>query len=496
MRRTVWRWSGAVLGCGLAVLMISSELLAQNQSNAPTKRADLSAEIAEAKAVLANPKVQAALKYVDDPASQKETIEQWVALVNTYSPTGSEIYKARHIAKLFKIYGLEEVRIDTANNVIGVRPGTGGGPTIVLNAHTDAVSLWPADQPINAFVADGRVWGPAANDDIMGVQQIITVLRAMNAANIQTEGDVWFVGVTGEEQGSPGVQRFVQANKHLLDWKKGAIFAQLHGGAGEGVSTGIYPNREMVHLSLYTPSDLFRWKPHSVQALARVVDRIYNEVYDKRTGELRDHDREGAGAQTKPAPLFMNLGILSSNPIYNGSVPHSWVSIDLRSPDSQRIVDAENQMRKIAEEVCAQLGPGHRYTLEVVQRKWGRDIEGFDRANSRAAKIAAAASAALYNTQPIIDPDTGCGDCLRAYEGGVPAMSFRGSIREEGGKVVPQVRQLRSETRRRTSGHDVSESGEIAAIWPGIKHSLLFIAAYSGLADAPATSAARSKGRE
>ena len=42
-------------------------------------------------------------------------------------------------------------------------------------------------------------------------------------------------------------------------------------------------------------------------------------------------------------------------------------------------------------------------------------------------------------------------------------------------------RALASEVRRRTATHDVTESGEIVRLWAGVKHGLLFAAAYAGL---------------
>jgi acetylornithine deacetylase/succinyl-diaminopimelate desuccinylase-like protein len=453
------------------------------------KRSDLDQDIAAARAVLAKPQVRKALKYVDEAESQKETVQQWVDLVNTYSPTGSEIYKARHLAKLFNIYGLEHVRIDDANNVIGVRPGTGEGPTIVLNAHFDAVALWPHDQPINGFVADGRVWGPAAADDLMGMQQVVTVLRALNYAKIQTKGDVWFVGFTGEEVGSTGVEHFVRANKHLLDWRKGAIIAQLHGGGGEGVSTGSYPYIDFAQLRFFTPLDRPRWEPHSVQALGRAIDRIYKEVYDPRSREIP----EGAPAKDlSQAPLYLNMGIVQANPIHNGSVPQAWVRLDLRSPSKQRLLDAEAAIRRIAEQVCAELAPGCRSGLEVNMELGTTGIEGYDKADNRAARVGAAASAALYDTEPMIDAESGCGDCRRAYMGGVPAMSFRGNVRDVQGVATKTPRGgLESETRRRTAGHNVTESAEIDRIWSGIKHALAFVVTYSGIAESTTSDQAR-----
>lgn len=470
-----------------------ARVAAQQPSSAlPMKRTDLGPEIAEAKAVLANPAIQAALKYIDEPESKKETIQQWLDLVNTYSPDGAEMYKARHLAKLFNIYGLENVHIDDAHNVIGIRPGTGGGPTIVLNAHVDAVALWPHDQPINAFLADGRIWGPAAGDDLMGVQQVIAVIRAMNAGKVRTRGDVWFVGFTGEELGSEGADHFTRANRPLLDWRKGAILAQLHGGGGEGVTTGSSPYIQYAQLRFFTPLTWERWRASSVLALARAITRIYAEVYDPKSLEISEYEPIG---DMRQAPLYMNLPMVEANPIHNGSAPQSWVRFDLRSPDEQKILDAEARIRKIAQEVSGQMGDGVRYSFEVNMELGTEGIPGYDKADNKAARAAAAASHALYGTDPMIDPDRGCGDCRRAYMNGVPALSFRGWVREDDGKVsVKPPGKLQSRTRLRTSGHSVTESAEIDRVWAGIKHALVFIATYSGLADAPAPSSSRPAG--
>ncbi len=153
-------------------------------------------ELSAARQMLQTPRVQDAMTYVD--GSDEETIREWLQLCEAYGPSGpqsemarsghgDEIYRSRLLYRLFRIYGLEKVHIDDELNVIGIRPGIGDGPTVVLNAHHDNVSLWPKEQPIQAFVADGRVWCPAARDDLMGTTQLLTVLRALNAADIETE---------------------------------------------------------------------------------------------------------------------------------------------------------------------------------------------------------------------------------------------------------------------------------------------------------------------
>jgi hypothetical protein len=168
------------------------------------------------------------------------------------------------------------------------------------------------------------------------------------------------------------------------------------------------------------------------------------------------------------------------------------VRLDLRSPSKQRLLDTEAAIRRIAEQVCAELAPGCRSGLEINMELGTTGIEGYDKANNRAARVGAAVSAALYGTDPIIDPESGCGDCRRAYMGGVPAMSFRGNVRDVGGVATKAPRGgLQSDTRRRTAGHNVTESAEIDRIWSGIKHALAFVVTYSGIAESTSDQARR-----
>ena len=169
-------------------------------------------ELQTAQQVLATDQLKQALQYTDQ--SRDETIQEFLRVCNANGPAGDEIYRARHLHRLFRIYGLENAHIDDQKNVIGIRRGTGEGPAVVLNAHMDVVAQWPKEQPIQAFVADGRIWCPGASDDLIGVVQLLTILRAMNAADIRTKGDVWFVMFAYEEQNndmaSPGAELFVQ----------------------------------------------------------------------------------------------------------------------------------------------------------------------------------------------------------------------------------------------------------------------------------------------
>ena len=71
---------------------------------------------------------------------------------------------------------------------------------------------------------------------------------------------------------------------------------------------------------------------------------------------------------------------------------------------------------------------------------------------------------------------------LAAFASGMPAMSFRGGVREDFGDPVGTLSGY-DPVRLRSTSHDVTESAEIAQLWPGLKQGLLFAITYAGLAN-------------
>jgi hypothetical protein len=376
MFRLHLRWYSALLG-GLAGIVAAGVV------NAQVVTPDVSQEIGVARQMLNTEWMQNAMDYVERQQQQPDDVlQEWLSICNAYGPTEEEIFRSRLIYKLFKIYGLESVHIDKELNVVGIRPGVGDGPSLVLNAHHDNVALWPKEQPIEAFVADGRVWCPAASDDIIGVVQILTILKALNAGNIQTQGDIWFVTLTGEEVDSRGSHQFTMEHyPHHLDWRRGDAIAQLHGGGGEGVTSGSDPLYTDWQLRIFTPfmgnPDLLppgvniRWLPNSVDVLARVILRIREEVWDPRTGQV---GFRVAGQMTDPPVVFMNMAKIEAMPILNAPASEATMFIDMRSKSQERLTQAQADIRRIAEEECA--GPCRRRCSRARTCSSSRAIRG------------------------------------------------------------------------------------------------------------------------
>jgi acetylornithine deacetylase len=93
-------------------------------------------------------------------------------------------------------------------NVVGVRKGTGGGRSILLNGHIDVVdpgdpALWSHD-PWSGAVDGDKLYGRGSLDMKGGMATFLLALDALDAAGIQLRGDVTIAATTGEEDGGVG----------------------------------------------------------------------------------------------------------------------------------------------------------------------------------------------------------------------------------------------------------------------------------------------------
>jgi acetylornithine deacetylase len=93
-------------------------------------------------------------------------------------------------------------------NVVGRLKGTGGGRSLILNGHTDTVTIEPADewtrQPFGAEIADGRMYGRGTSDMKGGVAAALMALTYLKEAGISLAGDVIVQSVVNEEHAGNG----------------------------------------------------------------------------------------------------------------------------------------------------------------------------------------------------------------------------------------------------------------------------------------------------
>lgn len=93
-------------------------------------------------------------------------------------------------------------------NVVGVLKGSGGGRSLLINAHIDTVSL-EADKPwdsppLSATERDGRLYGRGTCDMKGGLAAALAALAVLKECGGKLKGDVVFESVVDEEGGGNG----------------------------------------------------------------------------------------------------------------------------------------------------------------------------------------------------------------------------------------------------------------------------------------------------
>jgi acetylornithine deacetylase len=93
-------------------------------------------------------------------------------------------------------------------NVVGVARGTGGGRSLVLNAHTDTVGLLEPDGGLAPRVEGDRLYGRGSYDMKGSLAAVLAAAAECGALGLR--GDVIVAAVVDEEAASIGTERFLQ----------------------------------------------------------------------------------------------------------------------------------------------------------------------------------------------------------------------------------------------------------------------------------------------
>jgi len=130
---------------------------------------------------------------------------------------------ARYVAEWSERAGLD-VEVEEAApgrpNVIATAPGSGGGRSLLLNAHMDTVGVDSMDAPFDARVEDGRLYGRGSYDMKGSLAAILLV--AAEARRRGLRGDVVVAAVVDEEVASIGTEALVSSGRRF----DGAVVAE------------------------------------------------------------------------------------------------------------------------------------------------------------------------------------------------------------------------------------------------------------------------------
>lgn len=102
----------------------------------------------------------------------------------------------------------EQTVYEGRTNVAAVRRGTGGGRSILLNAHVDTVengdpATWTHD-PLGAEIVGDLLYGRGSCDMKGGLTSYLAAFDALDALGIRLAGDATVLATVGEEDGGVG----------------------------------------------------------------------------------------------------------------------------------------------------------------------------------------------------------------------------------------------------------------------------------------------------
>ena len=273
------------------------------------------------RSVAADATVRAALERVR--ADNAWTLEQQTSICEIPAPPFKEAVRAAELRRRFESLGLRNVRVDEEGNVIGERPGTGNGPSVMLSAHLDTV--FPEGTDVRVRLENGVYHGPGIGDDCRGLAVLLAVARAMETAKVRLPGTVLFVGTVGEEgegnlrgvrhlfrAGAPRPAFFISVDGTGLDVTSRAVgskrFRVTYQGPG-GHSYGAFG------------------MPNPIHALGRAIAEI---------GDIQ--------VPTSPRTTF-NVGVISGGTSVNSISATGVMDVDLRSESPAALDSLEARFR-------------------------------------------------------------------------------------------------------------------------------------------------------
>ncbi len=274
--------------------------------------------------IAAQPAVKQALAYIEknEPATQANML----AINAIPAPTFAEAARARDYAARLKDAGLTDVRIDEAGNVIGTWRGSGKGPVIVLAAHLDTV--YPAATDLTVREKDGRLYAPGIADNGRSLAAMLTIVRAMHDAKVQTEGDVLFVANVGEE----GLGD-LKGVKYLFSQRKDIkAFVGLEPALGTDGDPVTYmgAGSRRFKLTIHGPGG-HSYEGFGLPSAIHAAGRVIAHIDDVRVP-----------AQPK---VTFNVGVVQGGQSVNSISAEASMLIDIRSADAPLLAKVEQKIK-------------------------------------------------------------------------------------------------------------------------------------------------------
>ncbi len=278
--------------------------------------------------VLTNPKFHAAADFVEK--DHDRFVREIVQITEIEAPPFKEEKRAKAFAEMLRQNGLTDVQIDAEGNVIGVRKGAGDGqPIIAIAAHLDTV--FPEGTNVKVRREGTKLFAPGVGDDSRALAVLLEMIRAMDAAKIQTASDILFIGNVGEE--GPGDLRGMKYLFQKGPYKdKIKMFISLDPyGLGNDVTTGGVGSKRF-KVTFRGPGG------HSFGSFGLV-----SPAYALGNAMLKLSKMQ---VPSRPKTTF-NVGVIGGGTSVNSIPFESWMDVDIRSETKEELNKAVDTFTRL-----------------------------------------------------------------------------------------------------------------------------------------------------
>jgi acetylornithine deacetylase/succinyl-diaminopimelate desuccinylase family protein len=311
---------------------------------------------------------------------------------------------ARFISDWFARAGLEVVwdeLVPGRPNIIGIARGTGGGRSLLLNAHMDTVGIVGMERPLEPFIQDNRLYGRGAYDMKGGLAAIMAAGAA--AKNRSLRGDVIITAVADEEYASIGTASIVK------NWHADAAIVT-----------------EPTDLNICTAHKGFVWLDIETEGIAAHGSRpdIGVDAIVKMGKVLVGIDELDHSLRTSPSHRLLGSGSVHASLIRGGqelsSYPnHCFLSVERRTVPGETLLNVEAEMTEILEQIASS-DPTFKASIKTRMSR-----EPFETSlDERIVQMLLHKTSMILGHQPIEIGHPGWMDSALLSAGGIPTVIF------------------------------------------------------------------------
>jgi acetylornithine deacetylase/succinyl-diaminopimelate desuccinylase-like protein len=324
---------------------------------------------------------------MSDITIDRERLVEWASrAIAVPSFTGDEQAMAALLRDTFEDMGLQvqwQQVEDARANVVGLRRGAGGGPSLMFNGHMDTSysgrEPWlrgvAGFQPA-PFVRDGRLYGLGISNMKGALACYVEALRALADAGVRLRGDVLIAAVCGEIEKS----QFGDAQgAQYRGYAAGSSYLVRHGGVADMCILGEPTEGKVVlghfgslwvRLSTtgaFVHTAFSEGRPNSILRMRDVLDAVL-EWIPEWEGDAENSYR-GATA-------IVNVGALQGGFGWRVSrTPHRTdLFLDVRVPPTKPMTRARAQVLDFARSLSERF-PEHGIEAEVYVTAPGAEID-------------------------------------------------------------------------------------------------------------------------